>query len=100
MDEEGRRADALERPAGGCDPVFIVDANIAMGLLACNRFAEAIAQARLAISEFPPEMGRMAEGPWLALIASESLNGQDREARESLRRFLGSTTRWARSRSC
>jgi TolB-like protein len=87
---------AAKRLAGGSDPIFMIDADIAMGLLACNRYPEAIAQARLAISEFPPETGRVGEGPWLALIASECLNGQDSEARESLRRFL-STPRILRS---
>ena len=58
-----------------------------MGLLANDRFPEAIAQARLAIGEFPPESGRIAEAPWLVLIAAESANGQDAEARADLQSF-------------
>ena len=44
--------------------------------------------ARLAIGEFPPESGRNAEAAWLVLIAAESVNGQDAEAREDLQKFL------------
>ena len=37
--------------------VEAIDANLATGLLANDRFPEAIAQARLAIAEFPPDSG-------------------------------------------
>ena len=47
--------------AGGSRPLQSIDANIAIGLLANDRFPEAIAQARLAIAEFPPDSGRSAE---------------------------------------
>jgi hypothetical protein len=77
-----------KRLAAGNDPVYSIDANIAMADLAIGRFPEAIAQARLAISEFPPNTGRIAEYPWLALIAAESENGQDAEARADLQKFL------------
>ena len=65
-----------------------------MGLLVNDRFPEAIAQARLAIGEFPPDSGRIAEGPWLVLIAAESANGQDAEARADLRKFLATPRSW------
>jgi tetratricopeptide (TPR) repeat protein len=72
----------------GVDPIAPVDSSLAMGLLANDRFPEAIAQARLAIGEFPPESGRSAEAPWLVLIAAESANGQDAEARADLQKSL------------
>src|SRR5262249_47179576 len=59
------------------DAVQFIDANIAIALLANDRFSEAVAQARLAIAQFPPESGRDAEFPWLALIAAEAANGQE-----------------------
>ena len=63
-------------------------------MLANDRFPEAIAQARLAIAEYPPESGRIAEYPWLALIAAESANGQDAEARADLQKFLATPRTW------
>jgi tetratricopeptide (TPR) repeat protein len=66
----------------------LFDANIAWALLANDRYPEAIAQARLAIAEFPPNSGRNEEFPWLALIAAESVSGQDAEAHADLRQFL------------
>lgn len=77
----------------GIGPTAIIDANIALGLLANDRFPEAIAQARLAISESPPQSGFLAENPWLALIAAESENGQDAEARADLQKFLAAPRR-------
>jgi tetratricopeptide (TPR) repeat protein len=91
---KGRHEEGLEsfltakRFAAGNDPVYLIDANIANALLANDRFPESIAQARLAISEFPPNSGRIAEYPWLALIAAESENGQHAEARADLQKFL------------
>ena len=69
--------------------------SLAMGLLVNDRFPEAIAQARLAIGEFPPESGRIAEAPWLVLIAAESANGQDAEARADLQKFLATPRSWS-----
>jgi tetratricopeptide (TPR) repeat protein len=66
----------------------LIDSNIATALLANDRFPEAIAQAHLAIAEYPPESGRNAEYPWLTLIAAESAHGQDVKASEDLRKFL------------
>ncbi|MDB4971651.1 MAG: Guanylate cyclase [Myxococcales bacterium] len=78
------------------DPVSSIDSNIAMALLATGQFPEAIAQAQLAIAEFTPESGRIAEYPWLALIAAETANGQDGQARTDLQKFLA-TPRTLRS---
>ena len=80
--------------AVGADPVQSIDANIAIGLLANDRFPEAISQARLAIAEYSPESGRSAEYPWLALVAAESANGQDVEARADLQKFLATPRTW------
>ena len=79
----------------GFDPIAPVDLSLAMGLLVNDRFPEAIAQARLAIGEFPPESGRIAEAPWLVLIAAESANGQDAEARADLQKFLATPRSWS-----
>jgi len=57
-------------------------------LLANGRFPEAIAQARLATAELPSDAGRPVECAWLVLIAAESANGQDAEARGDLQTFL------------
>ena len=78
----------------GADSVAPIDWSLAMGLLVNDRFPEAIAQARLAIGEFPPESGRNAEAPWLVLIAAESANGQDAEARADLQKFLATPRSW------
>ena len=66
-----------------------------MGLLVNDRFPEAIAQARLAIGEYPPDSGRNAEAPWLVLIAAESANGQDAEAQADLQKFLATPRSWS-----
>ena len=79
----------------GFDPIAPVDLSLAMGLLVNDRFPEAIAQARLAIGEYPPDSGRVAEGPWLVLIAAESANGQDAEARADLQKFLATPRSWS-----
>ncbi len=96
----GRYKEALEQYmtarqlAVGTDQVYLIDANIAIAMVANDRFPEAIAQARLAIPEFPPDSGRIAEYPWLALIAAESQNGQDAEARADLQKFLAIPRTW------
>jgi len=96
----GRHQDALQsfqnarRYAGGSDPVYLFDADIAMANLAIGRFAEAIDMARVSIAELPPDTGRLAELPWLALIAATGDNGQDDEASAGLRKFLASPRSW------
>jgi adenylate cyclase len=67
---------------------LVLDQGLAYALLANERFPEAIAQAQLAIAEWPPEGGPDAEVPWLVLIAAESENGQDAQARTDLQKFL------------
>ena len=79
----------------GIDSVAPIDLSLAMGLLVNDRFPEAIAQARLAIGEFPPASGRIAEAPWLVLIAAESADGQDAEARADLQKFLATPRSWS-----
>ena len=97
---QGHPKEALEnfmtakQLAVGTDPVQSIDANIAIGLLANDRFPEAITQARLAIAEYPSESGRIAEYPWLVLIAAESASGQDAEARADLQKFLATPRTW------
>jgi tetratricopeptide (TPR) repeat protein len=79
----------------GFDAIAPVDSGLAMGLLVNDRFPEAIVQARLAIGEYPPDSGRVAEAPWLVLIAAESANGQDAEARADLQKFLATPRSWS-----
>jgi TolB-like protein len=74
--------------------VQLLDAHLAIALVANDRFAEAIPQARLAIAGFAAENGRDAEIPWLALIAAESSNGQEAQARADLQKFLASSRTW------
>jgi len=57
-------------------------------LLANEQYPEAIAQARLAMGEWPLESGWNSEVPWLVLIAAESENGQTAEALADLQKFL------------
>jgi adenylate cyclase len=64
------------------------DQHLAYALLANDRYPEAIAQAQLAMGEWPPDGGRDAEVPWLVLIAAEKENGQTEEARADLQKFL------------
>jgi adenylate cyclase len=97
---QGRPKEALEqfmtakRLARGSDMVEAIDSNIAVALLANDRFPEAIEQARRTIPEIPAEGGGFAEAPWLALIAAESENGQDMEARADLQKFLATPRTW------
>jgi hypothetical protein len=49
------------------------------------------------MGEWPPEGGLWAEVPWLVLIAAESENGQDAEARADLQKFLATPARTYRS---
>jgi hypothetical protein len=58
-------------------------ANVALGQL-----TEALATAWLTIGEMPPNIGRIDEYPWLALIAATSLNGNEEAARADLQNFL------------
>src|SRR4051812_37346246 len=94
---QGHAAEALvnfrsaRRLAGPTESLNYIDAGIALALLATQQFAEAIAQARLAIAEFPPESGRAAEYPWLVIIAAESALGHEAHSHAELEKFL--TTR-------
>jgi tetratricopeptide (TPR) repeat protein len=65
-----------------------IDQSLALGLLVNDRFPEAIAQAQVAMGEWPPDGGRNAEFPWLVLIAAQSQDGQTAEARANLEKFL------------
>ncbi len=80
--------------AVGTDAVNYIDSNLAFALLANDRFPEAVAQAWLAIPQFSAETGGNADFPWLALIAAESANGQDAEARADLQKFLATPREW------
>jgi DNA-binding winged helix-turn-helix (wHTH) protein/TolB-like protein len=97
---EGRHEEALQslqkakRFAGGSDPVYSYDAYIAIAELAIGQWASAITFARQSLSGFPPDMGRVGEVPWLALIAAESVSGQDDAARADLRKFLATSRTW------
>jgi DNA-binding winged helix-turn-helix (wHTH) protein/TolB-like protein len=97
---QGRHQEALvsfqtaRRFAGGGDPVYTYDANIAMANLALGQLAETQAAAQLAIGEMPPDTGRIGELPWLALIAAMSLSGNEEVAHADLRRFLATTRSW------
>jgi tetratricopeptide (TPR) repeat protein len=67
----------------------LTEQSVAYGLLANDRFPEAIAAARLAITAWAPQdAGRIAEISWLTLIAAESEDGQDAQARADLQKFL------------
>ncbi len=72
----------------------VIDGTLPVALVGNDRIAEAIPQARLAIAKFTSDAGRVAEYPWLALIAAESLNGQDTEARADLQKFLAAPRKW------
>jgi tetratricopeptide (TPR) repeat protein len=97
---QGRFKEALENYVTakelvtGTEPIALFDAQIASALLANDRYPEAITQARLAISEYPPGTGRNAEFPWLVLIAAESASGRDAEARANLQEFLATPRTW------
>jgi tetratricopeptide (TPR) repeat protein len=97
---QGRHHDALasfqtaKQFAGGADPVYWYDADIAMASLAIGQMPKAIAAAQLAIGEMPPDTARTGELPWLALIAATSHSGDDEAARADLRRFLAAPRSW------
>jgi adenylate cyclase len=78
----------------GADSVAFIDMTLALGLLVNDRFAEAIQQARLAIAGMPPGAGSGTESAWLTLIAAESANGQDAEARADMQKFLATPRTW------
>ena len=96
----GRQREALQsflaaaRFASGADGVYDFDSGIAMADLAIGEFSEAIARARSAISGYPPDSGRLAEVPWLALIAALSKSGQNDEAHATLQHFLATPRAW------
>jgi tetratricopeptide (TPR) repeat protein len=90
---QGHFKEALEnlttaKRLGGAPPSPFFGQSLAFGLLANDRFPEAITEAQLAIAQWQSNVGRDAEFPWLALIAAESENGQDAEARADLQKFL------------
>jgi DNA-binding winged helix-turn-helix (wHTH) protein/tetratricopeptide (TPR) repeat protein len=97
---EGRHQEALvsfqtaKRFAGGADTVYSYDANIAMANLALGQLAEAIAAARLAIAEMPPDTGRVGEFPWLALIAATSASADEERAHTDLQQYLAAPRSW------
>jgi DNA-binding winged helix-turn-helix (wHTH) protein/TolB-like protein len=97
---QGRNIEALDyllaarRLQIATDDISVVDANIAAALLAGGRAREAIDQARLAIPEFTSANGRVAELPWLVLIAAETTSGRTAEARADLNRFLAVRRTW------
>jgi TolB-like protein len=82
------------RSAGGNNPLYCYDAEIAMANLALGRLAEAEAKARLAIGEMPRDIGRSEELPWLALIAATALSGNEKAARTDLQKFLAAPRSW------
>jgi hypothetical protein len=90
---QGHFKEALEsfttaKRLGGSPPLPAFSQSLALGLLANDRFPEAIAEARLTIAQWPSDAGRTSEACWLTLIAAESENGQDTEARADLHKFL------------
>jgi adenylate cyclase len=97
---EGRHQEALDsfqkarEFAGGSDPVYLFDVNIAMADLALGRFTEAIALAQGAVAQVSPNTGHLAEFPWLALIAAKGDSGRDKEARADLQTFLATPRSW------
>jgi DNA-binding winged helix-turn-helix (wHTH) protein/tetratricopeptide (TPR) repeat protein len=97
---QGRHPEALvsfqtaRRFAGGSDAVYRYDGDIAMANLALGQLAEAMAAARLAIGEMPPDIGRSGEVPWLALIAAISLGGNEEVASADLQKFLTTPRSW------
>jgi tetratricopeptide (TPR) repeat protein len=97
---QGRHAEALaslqtaRQSAGGNNQVYWYDGEIAMAHLALGQFADALAAARLANGEMPPDTGRSEELPRLALIAATSLTGDKEMADVHLRKFLASRRSW------
>jgi adenylate cyclase len=86
-----------ETGSSGSQSHPFIDGSVAMGLLANDRFPEAIASAQLAIAQWASQdPGAPAELPWLYLIAAESQDGQDTQARADLQKFL-STPRTVRT---
>jgi class 3 adenylate cyclase/TolB-like protein/Tfp pilus assembly protein PilF len=70
---------------------------VAFALLENGRFPEAIEEARLAIAQTNLEAGPVADFGWLQLIAAESENGQDAEARADLQKYLATPARTFRT---
>ena len=80
------------QPAGS--PDYLLDSQTAVSALATGRFADAITLARQSISEAASGDGGLSISAWLTLIAAESANGQDGDAKTDLARYLASTTDW------
>jgi DNA-binding winged helix-turn-helix (wHTH) protein/tetratricopeptide (TPR) repeat protein len=97
---QGRHQEALvsfqtaRRFAGGSDGVYRYDGYIAMANLALGQLAEAMAAARLAFGEMPPDIGRSGELPSLTLIAAASLSGNEEASRSDLQKFLATPHSW------
>jgi class 3 adenylate cyclase/TolB-like protein len=92
---QGHFKEALEsfttaKRLGGAPPSPGFSQSLAFGLLANDRFPEAIAEAQEARAgwQMQSDVSRLSEGAWLTLIAAESENGQDAEARADLQKFL------------
>jgi class 3 adenylate cyclase/TolB-like protein/tetratricopeptide (TPR) repeat protein len=90
---QGHFKEALEsfttaKRLGGNPPRPSFSQSLAQGLLVNDRFPEAIAEARLARAGWQSDADPSSEGAWLVLIAAESENGQDAEARADLQKFL------------
>jgi len=97
---QGRHQEALvsfqtaRRSAGGNNPVYWYDADIAMANQALGQFAEAMAAARLSIGEMPPDVGRSGELPSLALIAATAGSGNEEAARADLQKLIAAPRSW------
>jgi DNA-binding winged helix-turn-helix (wHTH) protein/TolB-like protein len=97
---EGRHQEALvsfqtaRQFAAGSDGVYWYDANIAAAYLALGQLDEAIATAKLAIGELPPDSGRVGELPSLVLTAATSLSGNEEAGRADLQKFLATPRSW------
>jgi hypothetical protein len=65
-----------------------------MANLALGQLAEAIAVARLAIAEMPPDTGRVGELAWLALIAATNASADEATARAELHQYLATQRSW------
>jgi hypothetical protein len=90
---QGHFKDALEsfttaKRLGGSPPLPVFSQDLAVGLLANDRFPEAITEAQLARVGWQNDVGPTSEKAWLALISAESENGQDAQARADLQKFL------------
>ena len=90
---QGHFKDALgsfttAKQLGGSPPLPVFSQDLAVGLLANDRFPEAITEAQLARAGWQSDVGSVSEEAWLVLIAAENENGQDAQARADLQKFL------------